>query len=272
MMSPGDSSFKPNIFPHTSLERIKEIIYRGGVVALTGAGVSKESNIPTFREKGGIWDKYDISIYGNIVGLSSLLFFKPKKIKDFITDVYSSIISANPNPAHLTLARLEDDGILTCVITQNIDNLHQEAGSKKVYELHGNLFSERCTRCGRRYKNTKKELIGMINRLQSASRHEILSTVLPRCECGGRTRPDVVMFGEQLPQTEYEKAYIEAKKCRTLLLIGTSGVVYPAASLPYVAKQAGANIIEVTTETTELTPIADYSIIGRAGEILPKLL
>ncbi len=250
---------------------LREIIYRGSVIALTGAGISKESGIPTFRETGGIWDKYDISIYGNMFGLSNLLFFKPQRIKDFIFDVYGGIISAKPNPAHISLAKLENKGILSCIITQNIDNLHQEAGSKRVYELHGNLFVMRCMKCGKRQKKSKEELKSMLENLKSARRHEILNLILPRCECGGRRRPDVVMFGESLPQSEFENAHIEVKKCKTLLLIGTSGVIYPAASLPYTAKESGVTIIEITPEKTELSSLADYNILGKAGEILPHL-
>ena len=250
---------------------VREIIYRGSVIALTGAGISKESGIPTFRETGGIWDKYDISIYGNMVGLSSLLFFKPQRIKDFISDVYGGIISAKPNPAHISLAKLEDEGILSCIITQNIDNLHQEAGSKRVYELHGNLFVMRCMKCGKRQKKSKEELKYMLENLKSARRNEILNLTLPRCECGGRRRPDVVLFGESLPQSEFENAHIEVKKCKTLLLIGTSGVIYPAASLPYTAKESGVTIIEISPEPTSLSSLADYVITGMAGDVLPIL-
>ncbi len=253
-------------------DRMRDIIYKGNVVALTGAGVSKESGIPTFREKGGIWDRYDPSIYGSILGLSSLFLFKPRRIRDFIVDVYEGIISAVPNPAHFAFAKLEEEDKIVCIITQNIDNLHQDAGSERVYELHGNLYVERCMKCGRRYKYSKEELKKILNSLKSARRQEILSRILPRCKCGGRKRPDVVLFGESLPQKEFEKAYSEVKNCKTLLLVGTSGVVYPAASLPYVAKESGATIIEISPEPTALSSLIDYRIPGKAGDILPKLL
>jgi NAD-dependent deacetylase len=253
-------------------DKVRDTIYRGSVVALTGAGISKESGIPTFREKGGIWDRYDPSIYASILGLSSLFLFKPQRVRDFIVDIYEGIISASPNPAHFALAKLEDEGILLCIITQNIDNLHQEAGSKRVYELHGNIYMERCIKCGKRYKHSKEELKAILTSLKSARRYEILSRILPRCECGGRKRPDIVLFGESLPQEEVEKANSELRKCKTLLLVGTSGVVYPAASLPYAAKESGATIIEITPEVTALSSLADHTIIGKAGNILPKLL
>ncbi|MEA3432867.1 MAG: NAD-dependent deacylase [candidate division WOR-3 bacterium] len=251
---------------------IRNIIDKGNVVALTGAGVSKESGIPTFREKGGLWDRYDPSIYGSIVGLSSLFLFKPHRIRDFIVDIYEGIISATPNPAHFALAKLEEEGKITCIVTQNIDNLHQEAGSKRVYELHGNIYVERCIRCGKRHKRSKEEIKGILDFLKSARRYEILSKILPKCECGGRKRPDVVLFGESLPQEEFEEAYNEVRNCKSLLLVGTSGVVYPAASLPYLAKEVGATIIEISPEPTALSSLADHTIIGKAGDILPKLL
>ncbi|MDO9576076.1 MAG: NAD-dependent deacylase [bacterium] len=253
-------------------DRMRDIIYKGNVVALTGAGVSKESGIPTFREKGGIWDRYDPSIYGSILGLSSLFLFKPQRIRDFIVDVYEGIISAVPNPAHFAFAKLEEEGKIACIITQNIDNLHQNAGSKRVYELHGNLYMERCIRCGKRHKRSKEEIKGILDFLKSARRYEILSKILPKCECGGRKRPDVVLFGESLPQEEFEEAYNEVRNCKSLLLVGTSGVVYPAASLPYLAKEVGATIIEISPEPTALSSLADHTIIGKAGNILPKLL
>jgi len=252
--------------------RMREIIYKGNVVALTGAGISKESGIPTFRERGGLWDRYDPSIYGSIVGLSSLFLFKPHRIRDFIVDIYEEIISATPNPAHFALAKLEEEGEIVRIVTQNIDNLHQEAGSKRVYELHGNIYVEKCIRCGKRYKHTKEELKAIMDSLKSASRHEILSKMLPRCKCGGRMRPDVVLFGESLPQKEFEEAYNEVRNCKSLLLVGTSGVVYPAASLPYLAKEVGAAIIEISPEPTALSSLAEHTIIGKAGNILPKLL
>jgi len=251
---------------------IRNIIDKGTVVALTGAGISKESGIPTFREKGGLWDRYDPSIYGSIVGLSSLFLFKPHRIKDFIVDIYEEIISVTPNPAHFALAKLEEEGKITCIVTQNIDNLHQEAGSNRVYELHGNIYVERCIRCGKRYKRSKEEIKEILDFLKSVRRYEILSKILPKCECGGRKRPDVVLFGESLPQKEFEEAYNEVRNCKSLLLVGTSGVVYPAASLPYLAKEVGATIIEISPEPTALSSLADRTIIGKAGDILPKLL
>lgn len=251
---------------------VRNIIDRGDVIALTGAGISKESGIPTFREKGGIWDRYDPSIYGSILGLSSLFLFKPQRIRNFIVDVYEGIISATPNPAHFALARLEGEGKIVCVITQNIDNLHREAGSKRVYELHGSLYIERCMKCGKRYKHSKEEMSAILDFLKSARRYEILSRILPRCGCGGRKRPDVVLFGESLPREEFENAYREIKTCKTLLLVGTSGIVYPAASLPYAAKEHGATLIEISPEPTALSSLADHTIIGKAGDILPKLL
>lgn len=253
------------------IKDIRKIINKGNIVALTGAGVSEESGIPTFRGKGGIWEKYDPSIYASIPGLIGVFLFKPSKVRDFILEFYETIYKAKPNKAHYVLSEMEKNGILNSVITQNVDNLHQRAGSKKVIELHGNMLHFKCTNCCNKFELNEKKLEELINRLKRASRRDIIRLILPKCECGGRYRVDVVLFGEALPTNELSKAYTEIEKARTLLLIGTSGIVYPAASLPYYAKEHGATLIEINPTHSALSNITDYPILKKASIAMSEI-
>ncbi len=255
-----------------SIKEIKKILKKGNIVAITGAGISEESGIPTFRGKGGIWEKYDPSIYANIPGLIGVFLFKPDRVRNFILEFYETIHNASPNNAHYALSLMEKSGILNSVITQNVDNLHQRAGSKNVIELHGNMLHFKCTNCSNKFELDEKKLEELINRLKRASRREILKLILPKCECGGRYRVDVVLFGESLPSDELSKAYMEIENARTLLLIGTSGIVYPAASLPYYAKDHGAILIEINPIHSALSDIADYSILKKASIAMSEIL
>jgi len=254
-----------------SIKEIRKIINKGNIVALTGAGISEESGIPTFRGKGGIWEKYDPSIYANIPGLIGVFLFKPVRVRDFILEFYETIYNAKPNKAHYFLSEMEKSGILNSIITQNVDNLHQRAGSKNVIELHGNMLHFKCTSCSNKFELNEKKLEELINRLKRASRRQILKLILPKCECGGRYRVDVVLFGESLPSNELSKAYAEIEKARTLLLIGTSGIVYPAASLPYYAKEHGATLIEINPTQSALSNITDYSILKKASIAISEI-
>ena len=276
-------------------EVIKSSFKKGGVVCLSGAGISAESGIPTFRGKGGLWEKYDPQIYANTEGLVSTFREYPQRLVDFVVDLYSVLLDAEPNPAHLSLSRLEKQGVLNSVITQNIDNLHQQAGSRNVIELHGNAFRIRCMQCQRKVALEKERLKEMIELLK-INRHSrikllrVLSRYFPRCHaelpagrsgvlddnyirhCRGRYRIDIVLFGELLPEEELMRSYEQLDRCRVLLIIGSSLMVYPAASLPLYAKQRGAKLIEINSERSASSDLCDYNIIGRASEILPEIL
>lgn len=256
---------------------VQEIIKSKWVVALTGAGISAESGIPTFRGKGGLWEKYPPSLFGNIPALTATFFLNPQKVVNFFTEIGEILTSACPNPGHLALAELERRGILKAVITQNIDNLHQEAGNKRVIEVHGNAYRWRCSSCGGKYFLEKKDLRRMIEEIQGERTSRLglirkIKSFIPPCECGGRRRLDVVFFGEFLPQKEINKAYRQLDRCDLLLLIGTSGMVNPAATLPSFAKERGAKIIEVNPSPSSLTHLSDYFLRGKAGEVIPQLL
>ena len=258
-------------------EVIKKSFREGNVVCLTGAGISAESGIPTFRGKGGLWEKYDPEIYAYTEGLISILKTQPQDLVNFIADFYSLILKAHPNPAHVALAFLEKEGILSSIITQNVDNLHRLAGSRSVIELHGNAFRIRCMGC----KNKiilEKEGVGEFIQSLKRNRHsrfkmlKVLSHYFPRCNCGSRYRIDIVLFGEMLPEDELTRAYKELDKCNTLLIVGSSLVVYPAAGLPLYAKEKGAKLIEINNEPSALSEFCDYKIFGLASKVLPEIL
>ena len=247
------------------------------VAAFTGAGISEESGIPTFRGDSGLWVKYPPEKFASVTGLLRMFITQPDRVVDFAIDFYRTPLMAEPNPAHYALAEMERTGKLIAVITQNVDNLHQRAGSKNVLELHGNMYRLRCMRCGKHRYMAKDEIEGMLNQLQQAkgSRIRVLRVVagiLKRCECGGRYRVDMVFFGEPLPQDVLFEAERIVQEVDLLFVIGTSGVVYPAASLPYIAKDAGTKIIEINPVASAVTRVADHFLQGRAGEILAEFL
>ena len=228
-------------------------------IAFTGAGISAESGVPTFRGSNGLWKHYRPEELATPEAFRA----NPNLVWEFYKWRMRRILNAKPNPAHHALAELERLGILKAVITQNVDDLHREAGSKNVVELHGNIFRVRCTSCG--YRENLKES----GRLQWF----VEDNALPKCpECGSLLRPDVVWFGEPLPREALEKAFKLAERADVALVIGTSGVVYPAAYIPYIVKEHGGKVIEVNVERSGITPIADVFLRGKAGEILPRLI
>ena len=256
---------------------IKERFKKGNVVTLTGAGISAESGIPTFRGKGGLWEKYNPQTYATPDGLLSVLRARPHDLAHFIVDFYSLLLAASPNPAHLGLSLLERKGILKGVITQNIDNLHQEAGSRRVIELHGNSYRLCCMGCRHTITLEKQRLKEFTSLLHQARNSyykimETLSRYFPRCRCGNRYRIDIVFFGEALSLDELKKAHQELETCETLLLIGSSFEVYPAASLPLYAKERGAMLIEINEEPSALSDACDVRIKGKASEVIPSLV
>lgn len=260
------------------LGKIKNILKKGKVICLTGAGISSESGIPVFRGKGGLWETYDPETYGNMPGLISVFSKDPEKLVDFVTEFYNVLLKSKPNPAHLSLSYLEKSALLKAVITQNIDNLHQQAGTRSVVELHGNAFRIRCQDCGVTLtleKDRIKEMLVLFHRARKSRKEvlKILSRYCPRCaKCGGRFRVDIVLFGEHIPEEELNRSQELLNDCRTLLIVGSSLVVYPAASLPLYAKERGAKIIEINQEPSALTDICDYKILGSAAEVLPEIV
>jgi NAD-dependent deacetylase len=223
------------------------------VAALTGAGISIESGIPPFRGKGGLWERFDPM---EVAHIDAFLADPARVWRVLFKELKEIIDRARPNDGHKGLARLEVMGILKTVITQNVDGLHAKAGSSDVLELHGNIWKLRCTREG-----TVEEV-----------RESPLPVIPPVCSrCGALLRPHVVWFGEALDPAVLDRAFRLSAACRVMLVVGTSAVVHPAASLPRAAARAGAKVIEVNVEPTPLTPETDCFLPGRAGDILPLL-
>jgi len=226
------------------------IIKRKQCVALTGAGISAESGIPTFRSKGGLWEKYDPAIYASIDTFRK----DPSKYWTIRGDFIRNYDDYKPNNGHIALAELEKMGILRSVITQNIDGLHKKAGSKQVIEIHGSLREIYCLNCRKLY-----------------TAPNVPEGTPPSCEnCGGVLKPNTVLFGEQLPADALMRSQAESASCGVMLVIGTSANVYPAAALPDVAKQNFAAVIEVNIERA--FPGVDYFLGEKAGTALPKLV
>ncbi len=221
------------------------------VVALTGAGISTESGIPDFRSKDGLWSKFNMDEYGHIDNIIS----NPAKVWKMLCSLINDLRKAEPNPAHIALARMEEMGYLHAIITQNVDSLHQRAGSKNVIEFHGNFREAICLQCRKIYP------------IEYA-----LEQKIPRCECGGLLKPNAVFFGEPIERDVLIKSFGYAENCDVMLVVGTSAMVYPAVQLPAMAKQNGAMIVEINKEPSMIAGIADYSFYGKAGEILPKLV
>ncbi len=220
------------------------------IVALTGAGISAESGIPTFRDKGGLWEKYDVMS----VATPQAFERDPQLVWRFYNERRKQAKSVRPNPAHYALARLErllPEGNFT-LITQNIDHLHREAGSKNLYHMHGELAKVRCTGC-QRVCEAPEDLPD-----------------LPWCACGGLLRPHIVWFGE-IP-LETDKLYEIVEGCDLFLVVGTSGVVHPAAGFVVHAKRNGAVTVGVNLDVPENRFYIDRFYQGKAGEILPKLV
>jgi len=223
------------------------------LVALTGAGVSQESGLRTFRDaQTGLWAQYKTE------ELASPEAFRrdPKLIWDWYAWRREAVRGVRPNAGHDALVEIEDHVPEFTLITQNVDGLHRMAGSRHVLELHGNIQRVRCADCS-----------------TFAETWEDDGESVPRCkECGGLLRPDVVWFGESLPRDQLEAAVEAARSCEVFFSIGTSGVVQPAASLAFAAHNRGAVVVEINAEPTPLSPKADYLLRGKSGEILPQLV
>lgn len=235
----------PYDLSHLGLEKDPHI----GV--LTGAGVSAESGVPTFRGEDGLWKSYrpeELATPGAFARDPVLVW----EWYDWRRQVCAG---TEPNPAHEAIVDLDRALSRFLLITQNVDGLHARAGSERIVELHGNIFRARCTRCG-----TVKDDLAVP-----------LEEIPPKCECGALLRPDIVWFGEGLPETLLQQAFEVCRSCDLMLVVGTSAVVQPAASMPLLAKQAGAGVIEINPDATPITPFVDLHLEGQAAEILPAL-
>jgi NAD-dependent deacetylase len=240
-------------------------------IALTGAGISTESGIPDFRGPNGIWTKNPeaemkaYEVYDQFKANPKAYWEERLDSRGSMSRLFSilgEIGKAQPNPGHYALAELEKMGILRCVITQNVDGLHQKAGSKRVIEYHGGINKFRCIKCNRRFN--KEDL-----NLEKLKREGRLP---PYCECGGVIKDDGVFFGEPIPSDVLQRSQQEAWKCDVMLICGTSAVVHPFASLPQMVGP-GTIIVEINGERTPLTGrISSYLIQGKTGEILPKIV
>ncbi len=229
---------------------IENISTARSVVFFTGAGISAESGIPVFRGKDGIWNKLKPEELANF----DAFLRNPDIVWEWYNHRKKIINHSKPNPAHFAIAQMQQLFPEVIVVTQNIDNLHRRAGSKIVYELHGNIERNYCIKCHTFYNEELK-----------------FEGSAPVCKCGGLIRPDVVWFGEYLPQDQFSASEKAAENCDVFFVVGTSAVVYPAASLVYLAKQKGAFIIEVNIEETEISRLVNKSFYGKAGEVLPQI-
>lgn len=236
----------------TQIEELRERLRLSrSLVVLTGAGVSAESGVPTFRGPAGLWRNH------NPEALATPEAFEadPFLVWEWYDWRRTVISKIQPNPAHYAIAELENRSPEFTLITQNVDGLHLVAGSKKTIELHGSIWHVRCVECGNSREN-----------------REVPIKILPRCSCGGLLRPSVVWFGEPLPEGALFRAFEASSSAAVMLVVGTSGVVQPAASLALRAKGAGAFVAEINPEETPLSDSLDMRLSGPAGSIMPALL
>lgn len=233
--------------------RLRAVLQKAeSVCVLTGAGVSAESGVPTFRGDDGLWKKFRPEELANFASFI--------KNPDLVWEWYSYrrklIHEVRPNAGHGALAAMQDIVPDFTLVTQNVDNLHTRAGSRNVVELHGNIMRSYCVKCG----------------LFAGESDQGPLDGVPRCEhCGGLIRPDVVWFGELLPQGAFQTAVEAAQRCDLFLLVGTSGIVYPAASIPGVAREHGAFVVEINPERTDLSHTMNETLLGPSGAVLPVL-
>lgn len=223
-------------------------------LALTGAGISTPSGIPDFRATGGLWSRYPIREYGTIAAFCS----DPDRVWRMYREVFAQVTSARPNPAHLALAELEALGRLHALVTQNVDGLHQAAGSRAVSELHGTYRALRCLACDQTYREQR-----------AMSLFE--AALVPRCPCGAVLKPDVVLFGEGLPPKVLRDAFVAARQADVILVVGTSMQVAPASELPSIVSLSGGTVIEFNLADTDLSDLADIRIVGDVAHTLPAL-
>ncbi len=223
-------------------------------VAFTGAGVSVPSGIPDFRSPGGLWSRFDPLAVASVQALAA----NPLGVWEFLLDALRLFHRAEPNPAHRALAALEADGLLAGVVTQNIDGLHQRAGSRRVVEFHGSVGAWHCQRCGRSHDHARY--------------HELAAADLPvTCPCGGLVRPGVVFFGEGIPDAAVTGTRDLLDGADLVLVVGTSGDVAPANAIPWRVKRAGGAVVEVNLGPTAYGELADIRLDAPAERVLPLL-
>lgn len=244
------------------IERAAELVATTGpLVVFTGAGVSTESGIPDFRSPSGIWARYDPDDFSfqNFVRSED----GRRRYWALGRELYATVRTAQPNAAHRAIAALERLELLDCVITQNIDNLHQRAGTtpERVIELHGNATRARCLGCGQAY--ARDEIQEWLE----------AGEAVPACRaCGGIVKPHTILFGEPMPVRETQLAEARARAAGCFVVVGSSLVVYPAAYMPLYAKEAGARLVIVNLTPTHLDRLADVVIPGKAGEVMARLV
>jgi NAD-dependent deacetylase len=267
------------------------LVTRRHGVALTGAGISVDSGIPDFRSPGGLWERFDPMEYATIDAFRA----NPERVWGMLVELEQMLETAQPNPGHLGLARLEKSGVLDGIVTQNIDNLHHKAESSRVVEFHGNGSRLRCLGCDRvepvraegrggappragaeRPMTPRAEGRGGAPPRAGAERPMTSGArelgMPPRCpSCSMILKPDAVFFGEPIPQAAMSAAMELLESCQVMLAVGTSATVAPASMLPLAAQQHGALLVEVNLEPTELTGACDIALHGRAAETLPQL-
>jgi NAD-dependent deacetylase len=237
-------------FSNEFLERLENA---DSIVFFTGAGISAESGIATFRGENGIWNKFKPEELANF----DAFLRNPDMVWEWYQYRRSIVHSASPNPGHTAIADFENFYKDVTVVTQNIDNLHRRAGSKTIYELHGNIERNYCIDCHTFYNLPDLKI----------------EDKAPKCEkCGGLIRPDVVWFGEFLPEDAFSNSQNAAERCDICFIVGTSAVVYPAAYIPLTAKESGACLVEINVEETEISRLVDISFLGESGKIMPKII
>jgi NAD-dependent deacetylase len=237
----------------TDLERVRAVLRSArSVTVLTGAGISADSGVPTFRGADGLWRNFRAEDLATPEAFDR----DPKLVWEWYNWRRELIATKQPNPAHHTVVGMERQFSQFWLITQNVDGLHRAAGSQQLSEIHGNIWMVRCTACGTVTEN-----------------RDLPIQILPHClACQGLLRPHIVWFGESLAVTDLQKSYDSLQTCEVCLVIGTSGVVYPAAGFAAVAKGAGAFVAEINLDVTSNSDLVDVSLQGRAREIVPLLL
>lgn len=242
--------------PDFSDTLVNRLVQAEHVAVLTGAGISAESGIPTFRDPGGLWEEFDPQELANVEAFLD----NPELVQGWYQHRRQVVEDAKPNAGHRALTKLEAHGPDVAVVTQNVDDLHNRAGNSTVIELHGNITHNYCMDCGR--EAAPEAVDAAIQDGEPA-----------RCpECEGLIRPDVVWFGERLPVDAVEKADAATRRADVFLSVGTSAVVYPAARYPGMARAHGAYVAEINPDTTGVTDEVDESVRGPAGEVLPALV
>ena len=230
----------------------KKLASAQSVVVLTGAGISADSGVPTFRGTDGLWRNFRAEDLATPEAFAR----DPRLVWEWYNWRRELIATKRPNVAHEAVAELERQHPQFWLITQNVDGLHRAAGSRKLSEIHGNIWMVRCTGCHRIDEN-----------------REVPINILPMCaDCRGLLRPHIVWFGESLGEEELRRSYAALRSCDLCLIIGTSGVVYPAAAFASLAKEAGAFVVEINLDETPQTDLVDLSLRGRAKEIVPLLI